>query len=414
VLFVFVFLGGVSRGIIALIRRQLPAAMPFSWRQGAASLHRPNNQTTAVMTAIGMGTFLLVTLYTIQGILLNQVRQRSGPGEPNLVLFDVHKGQTGSVEELLKPFSARVIEEVPIVTMRLAAIKGKPVEAIRTDPRSQIPGWVLRREYRSTYRDRLSGTEQLIRGKWFPRSTANQGAIPVSLEQGIADSLHVGLGDTLEFDIQGVSVQTYVASIRKVDWQRLQPNFFIVFPTGVLEDAPQFFAVTIRTRSADVSAAIQNAVAERLSNVSVIDLSYILETLDAVLNKISAAIRWVALFTIVTGIAVLGSAIWTSRSQRLREAILLRTLGARRAQILGTVAAEYLLLGMTAAIVGAVLAIFASWGLSIYFFKTVASFPPAPILLIIALSTALTVAGGLLGCWGIFRGSALETLRAET
>ncbi|HEY7165264.1 MAG TPA: FtsX-like permease family protein [Candidatus Binatia bacterium] len=414
VLFAFVFLAGVSRALIALIRRQLPAILPFSWRQGAASLHRPNNQTTAVMTAIGLGTFLLVTLYTVQGMLLNQVRERSGQGEPNMVLFDIQKTQTENVEELLKSFSARLIEEVPIVTMRLAAIKGKPVEEIRSDPQSRIPRWVLRREYRSSYRDRLSGTEHLIRGRWYSSFSANAGPIPVSMERGIAESLRVEIGDRLDFDIQGVTVQTYVASLRQVDWQRIRPNFFVVFPTGVLENAPQFFAITIRTRSAEVSAAIQNAVAERFPNVSVIDLSYILETLDAVLGKISAAIRWVALFTIVTGMAVLGSAIWSSRSQRIREAILLRTLGAGRSQILGTVAAEYLFLGMIAAIVGASLAVFASWALSIYFFKTVATFPPAPIIVIVALSTFLTVAAGMLGCWGIFRRSALETLRAET
>jgi putative ABC transport system permease protein len=326
----------------------------------------------------------------------------------------VQKTQTGNIEGLLKSYSARVIEEVPIVTMRLAAIKGRPVEEIRADPQSRIPRWVLRREYRSSYRDRLSGTEHLIRGKWYSSFRANAGPIPISLERGIAESLRVGLGDGLDFDIQGVTVQTYVASLRQVDWQRIRPNFFVVFPTGVLENAPQFFAITIRTRSAEVSAAIQNAVAERFPNVSVIDLSYILETLDAVLGKISAAIRWVALFTIVTGMAVLGSAIWSSRSQRIREAILLRTLGAGRSQILGTVAAEYLFLGMIAAIVGASLAVFASWALSIYFFKTVATFPPAPIIVIVALSTFLTVAAGMLGCWGIFRRSALETLRAET
>ena len=413
VFFAFAFLAGVSKAVIALIRWQLPAELSFTWRQGAASLHRPNNQTTAVMTAIGLGTFLLVTLYTIQGMLLNQVRQRSGGGEPNLVLFDVQKAQTPDVEKLLNSYSARVGEEVPIVTMRLTAIRGTSVEQIRADPKSQIPRWVLRREYRSTYRDRLSGTERIINGSWYGTASSDR-PIPISVEKGLADSLRVGLGDALDFDIQGVRIQTYVASLRQVDWQRVQPNFFVVFPSGVLEQAPQFFAITIRSGSAEVSAAIQNAIAQRFPNVSVIDLSYILEQLDAVLNRISAAIRWVALFTIITGIAVLGSAIWSSRSQRIREAILLRTLGARRAQILGSVVTEYLLVGLIAAIVGAMLAVLASWALSIHFFKTVATFPTAPIFVIVALSTVLTVVAGMLGCWGIFRGSALETLRAET
>ena len=297
--------------------------------------------------------------------------------------------------------------------MRLAAIKGNRVDEIRVDPASRIPRWALRREYRSTYRDRLTSTERIIAGTWQPRVDSGSQSIPVSLEKGLAQSLHVTVGDSLEFEIQGVSVQTHVASLREVDWQRVQPNFFVVFPEGVLETAPQFYAVTVRSNSSQVSANLQRAIAEHFPNVSVIDLSFILETLDSVLGKISAAIRFIALFTILTGLAVLGSAVLSSRSQRLKESILLRTLGAPRSQIVATVIAEYTSLGAVAAVTGALLAIFASWGLSIYFFKTVASFSPVPILLILFLVTVVTVAAGGLGCWGIFRRSALETLRAE-
>jgi putative ABC transport system permease protein len=172
--------------------------------------------------------------------------------------------------------------------------------------------------------------------------------------------------------------------------------------------------VTVRTDSKDVSARLQRAIAEQFSNVSVIDLGQILDTLDSILGRVSAAIRFVALFTILTGIAVLGSAVLSSRSQRLKESILLRTLGAPRSQVIGTVMAEYVFLGAIAAVTGASLGILASWGLGIYFFKTVASFSFAPIAVILVIVTAVTVAAGGIGCWGIFRRSALETLRAET
>jgi putative ABC transport system permease protein len=395
------------------MRKLAPGFLSFSWRQGLANLHRPNNQTTAVMLAIGLGTFLLVTLYNVRNMLMSQVVERSGRGEPNLVLFDVQKDQRRGIAELIRSFNLSLYDEVPVVTMRLAAVKERRVEEIRADRESRIASWALRRQYRSTYRDRLVGTEKIIAGTWQGRVDGEAQPIPVSLEKGIAETLRVGLGDTLEFEIQGVPLRTRVASLREVDWQRVQPNFFVVFPEGVLEDAPQFYAVVARAESSRASANMQNAVVERFPNVSAIDLTLVLNTLDAILGRVSDAIRFVALFTILTGCAVLASAVLSSRSQRLKESILLRTLGAPRWQIVTSVIAEYVFLGLISALTGALLAIAASWGLSFYFFKTAAALSLAAIFSVPVLVTCLTVIAGALGCWGIFRRSALETLRAE-
>ena len=151
------------------------------------------------------------------------------------------------------------------------------------------------------------------------------------MEKGIAESLQVGLGDALHFEIQGVTLATRVASLREVDWQRVQPNFFVVFPEGALESAPQFYALVARAESNLAAARLQRAVVERFPNVSVIDLSLILSTLDAILSKVSGAMRFVALFTILTGLAVLASAVLGSRTQRMKESILLKTLGRHAA-----------------------------------------------------------------------------------
>jgi putative ABC transport system permease protein len=198
-----------------------------------------------------------------------------------------------------------------------------------------------------------------------------------------------------------------------VEWERLEPNFFVVFPEGVLESAPQFYAVVARAETGAASANLQRAIVERFPNVSVIDLNLVLNTLESILSKVSAAIRFVALFTLLTGIAVLASAVLSSRSQRVRESILLRTLGAPRRQIVTTIVAEYLFLAVIACVTGTVLGIFASWGLSFYFFQTAATISLAPILIILLAVTVGTVVAGVVGCWGIFRRSALEALRAE-
>ena len=414
VLAVFGLLAALARMMSALMRRIAPSFLTFSWRQGLANLHRPSNQTTAVMLAIGLATFLMVTLYSVQNMLLSQVRERTGRGEPNLVLFDVQRDQRPAIEQLLDSFGIGVRDQVPIVTMRLAAVKNRPVEEIRADPAATIPDWALRREYRSTYRDRLTGTERILDGSWRGRVGASPEPIPVSLEKGIAETLRVNVGDTLQFDVQGVLLATQVANIREVDWQRLEPNFFVVFPAGVLEAAPQFFAIVARTESSQVSASVQRALVERFPNVSAIDLTLVLSTLDAILGRVSDAIRFVALFTVFTGFAVLASAILSSRSQRIKESILLRTLGAPRAQIVSSIVAEYLFLAVLSCIAGALLAMVASWGLSFYFFRAVAAISLAPIIAIVVSVTAATVVAGVLGCWGIFQRSALDSLRAET
>lgn len=413
VLVVFGALFLLARAGSALLRRAAPRVLSFAWRQGLANLYRPNNQTTAVTLAIGLGTFLLVTLYGVQSMLVNQVTLRGGHGEPNLVLFDVQKDQRRGIADLIKSHEIALKAEVPIVTMRLSAVKGRTVEELRADSKANIPPWVLRREYRSTYRSGLTGTEKIIQGVWQGKAAEGSESIPVSVEKGIAENLQVGLGDELLFEIQGVPLATRVVSIREVDWQRVQPNFFVVFPEGALESAPQFFAVVARAESNLASAKLQRAVVERFPNVSVIDLSLILTTLDSILGKVSGAMRFVALFTVVTGLAVLASAVLGSRSQRLKESILLKTLGAPRRQIIETIVAEYLFLGGIAGVAGAILGIAAALGLGYYFFGTAVSISLGPVVGMLFVITVATVLAGAISCWGVFRRSPLEALRAE-
>jgi putative ABC transport system permease protein len=414
VLLSFGTLTALAWSLSAAIRKLVPYHWPFSWRQGLANLHRPDNQTVAVMLSIGLGTFLLATLYNARAMLLRQVEERGATGEANLVLFDVQSDQRADVGALLQSLGIPNPEQVPIITTRLAAVKGRSVDEIRRDEKPSIPLWALRREYRSTYRDHLTGTEQIIAGRWQGRVAAETRPIPISIEKGIAEALRVGVGDTLQFDLQGVPLDTVIASIREVDWQRIQPNFFVVFPAGVLEQAPQFYAVVTRADSKELSARIQRAVVERFPNVSMIDLALVLDTLESILNRVTSAIRFIALFTILTGIAVLTSAILSRRSQRLKESILLKTLGAPRRQIVATIVAEYLCLSLIACLAGAILSIFATWGLSYFFFGTVPAVAPISMAAIGLSASALTVALGVAGCWGIFKKPALEALRAET
>jgi putative ABC transport system permease protein len=299
-------------------------------------------------------------------------------------------------------------------------VKGRTVDEIMKDGdddsddhAERVPRWTLRREYRSTYRDHLAESETLVDGEWVERASFDDEAIPISIEKGIAEDLSVGLDDEIVFDVQGIPMTTRVASIREVDWRRVQANFFVVFPAGVLEDAPGFHIVTTRVADSAQSARMQRAVVDRYPNVSSIDLTLILQVIDDVVGRISFGIQFMALFTVFTGVVLLVTAITNSRYQRLGEGVLLRTLGATRAQILKIQFAEYLFLGVMASLTGATLAVAADAALAKFVFEIEFTFPLVHVVVAMLANIALTCTVGLVSSLGITRRSPLAVLRAE-
>ena len=407
---IFGLLSGVAKLIMLLVRRWFPSSWPYVWRQGLANLYRPLNQTTLLMLSLGLGTFLILTLYLTHHVLLDKV-SRSSRNQPNLLLFDIQSDQKPEVSELLRSLNVPVLHDVPIVTVRLSSIKGRSVEQVRRE--SPTSEWALLREYRCTYRNRLVETEEIVEGSWQGRVNDSATVVPVSLEEGIAENLKVSVGDTLEFDVQGVPMMARVASIRRVDWDQLRTNFFILFPEGVLENAPQFHVVAARVPSRPLLAKLQRAIMQRFPSVSSIDLALILDTMNAVLDKVSFVIRFMASFSVITGLMVLAAAVATGRYQRLRESVLLRTLGASRAQILKILMVEYLLLGAFAAATGGILALAATGCLAYFVFDSVFVPSPAPVVIAFFIVTALTLAIGLLNSRGVCDKAPLETLQAS-
>jgi putative ABC transport system permease protein len=321
--------------------------------------------------------------------------------------------------------------------MRLQSIRGKPVtELLAARPDSAAPrgssgaadrrsrrarrdpdgepgnAWALRREYRSTYRDTLVASERLIAGRWWIMDDPSS-PVGVSLEQSLAAELGVKVGDEIVWDVQGLSVPTRVASLREVDWARFEPNFFAVFSPGALEQAPQTLIALVRVPDPAARGALQRRLAEQFANVSSLDHAQVQQALERLVDRVVLAIRFMALFTLVTGAVVLVGAVATTRDQRVREGALLRTLGATRAQVLRVVLAEYLALGLVAAIVGAALAVLAGWALAHWLFETPFVVPAAPLASLLAVVALGAAAVGLTGSGDVVRRTPLEVLRAE-
>jgi putative ABC transport system permease protein len=307
-----------------------------------------------------------------------------------------------------------VIQEAPIVTMRLPEVKGRKTADILLDPQRKTPEWELEREDRTTYRDQLTDTEKISAGQWIGRVDYHPGdTVPISLDGDIAKDLGTKIGDELVFDVQGIIIKTKLASTRTVDWKRFQTNFFVVFPAGVLENAPTFHVLVSRVPTPADSAKLQNAIVAKFPNVSAIDLTSVIQTVDSILSKVALVIRVMSLFTVGAGVIVLASTIWSGRYQRLQESILLRTLGASRLQIWKILCAEYFLLGLFASVTGIVLAVGASWGLAKFVFKL--SYAPSvwPLFVAAGAVSLFTVAVGLVASRGVGSAPPLEILRAE-
>ncbi len=401
-----------ARGAMEAVRRLAPAAWPYPARQGLANLYRPGNQTLVLMLTLGLGTFLIATLWLVQGSLLGQIAVTSSGERPGLILFDIQPDQRGGVVALIEAQGEPVLDQIPVVTTSLAAINGRDTDDIRQDSTSQVERWTLRHEYRSTYRPRLVDSETLVEGALVARVPADTAVVPVSLETGVAGDLGVGVGDRLTWNVQGVRLESEVASLREVDWARVQPNFFVVFPEGPLDGAPQFDIVLTGGGSAEASARLQREVVRAYPNVSVVDVRLVLNLVQGVLGQVSFVLQFMALFSILTGLVVLAGAVLLSRFHRIEESVLLRTLGAARGQVRWILVWEYLLLGLLAASVGVGLALVGGWALSRWVFEV--PFVPAwgGVLVALGVVPALTVGIGLAGSRGVLGRPPLEVLRS--
>jgi putative ABC transport system permease protein len=409
----FAILAGIATIFMKLIRRNFPAAWGFPARQSLQNLFRPQNQTLTLVLAIGVGTFLISTLYFTKDVLLAQASLDAQKNSPNMILLDVQTEQAKAVTQTIKNSGSPVLNDIPIVTMRIQSIKGKTVNQIREDSTSGINRWVLNHEFRVTYTDSLKNSETLTAGEWIP-SVDDTNLIPISISDNFAEDAQVAIGDKISFNVQGVMMNTEVRSVRAVDWTQMDPNFTIVFPRGVLEDAPQFRVITTKVPNDNASAALQQQLVSSFPNISILDLRQIISVVEDLLNKIAWLINFMAFFSIFTGIIVLLGAVRTSKFQRIRESVLLRTIGARSSQILKILALEYFYLGALGTLSGILLSLLSSQLLAWLLFDSVFTPSIFPFLVLFPAITLLVIFIGLTNSISVIKSPPLEVLRKES
>ncbi|MER3429968.1 MAG: hypothetical protein C4324_02795, partial [Blastocatellia bacterium] len=345
----------------ALLIRLLKTAKKmgsFSISLAINSLYRPGNQTRVVLLAVGLGTFVVLAVQSLQQNLIREFDFTKKSSLPSLFFVDIQKSQIESVGRLIQQRTGEVPETTPTVRARIAFVNGIPLDFGKAEMRRQQGQ--IGREFVITYRPNLDKNERVTAGQWWP---AGFSEVPeVSVEEGMAERLAVVPGDSITFDISGRKITARIANIRRLDLRNTRTAFVFVFRPGVIESAPQTFAATVLSRmTATERQRLQREIVEAFPNVQIFDVADILLAVRRLLENFVLAISFVGGIVILSGILILAGSIALTKSQRVYENAVLKTLGANRKSLALTLVSEYALLGFTAGLIGSVFATAMSW-----------------------------------------------------
>jgi putative ABC transport system permease protein len=333
-----------------------------------------------------------------------------GPGRaPAFFFIDIQPDQAPAFRRLVQDKTGREPTLTPVVRSRLASINGAPVSRDARQHREEV--WYLSREYVLTWAAQPPPENPVVAGRWWtPEEAAREPLI--SVEEEIAKNLGVGIGSTLGFDIQGVTVTARVVNLRRVEWQTFNTNFFVIFSPGALDGAPTTWLATARVPPAD-ELAVQSAVTAAFPNVTAIPIREVLERIAGVLDQIALAIRLLAGVSIATGLIVTAGALGVSRHQRLYQSVILKALGATRGLVARVFAVEYALLGAAAGLGGSALAAALAW--SVLHWALDVRWGGSLVTLVwgIGASAALALGVGFLGTFRLLGRKPLAVLRSE-
>jgi len=404
---------GLSRALVRLTR-WMPRARGLAWRHGLASLDRPGGHTVRVVVAVGLGVMLLVAIALLEANLGRQLAYEQKREAPSFFFIDVQPDQREPFAKLVGEVSGVAPVVTPVVRARLAAIDGTPVTRELIDRRKrEAPekNWYLTREYMLTWAAAPPAANKITHGRWW---TAGEAAARprVSVDDEAARYFGVGVGGTLTFDVQGVPIEAEVMNLRKIDWQSLSANFFMVLSPGALDGAPTIYLATARV-PADVETRLQDRVVAAFPNITAIPLRGVLERVSEVLAQIAFGVRFMALFSIAAGLVVMAGALAATRYQRLYESVILKTLGATRWAIARAFAVEYACLGAAAGAGGTALAAVLAWIVQRFVLDTPWTLEPETLVLGVVLTTLVSLAIGLLATVRLLGQKPLAVLRQE-
>jgi putative ABC transport system permease protein len=375
---------------------------------GLAALARPGAGTTGAIVALGLGVMVVGSMWLVESGLQRSFAEALPEQAPSLFLVDIQPDQWPAVREELTAFGAVNVDSTPVAMGRLRSVDGRPVAELARERRDTgRSAWMFTRELRLTWSEELPPDNQIVSGALW----SEPDAFEISLEQDYAEDLGADVGSTITLDVQGVEIELLVTSIRTVEWESFGINFFMVVEPGPLDDAPHWRLAVARIEPPERELELQAALAGEFGNVTVLRVRPLLEKLSSVFARVSAGVRGLGSFTILTGLVILAGSVASSALRRGREAALLKSLGVTRGIIVRLFAVEYALIGLVAGSIGAVGAVALAW----VFLTRVAGVNAAPHLAAVpvagAATAALALVSGLLASTRPLATPPMATLR---
>jgi len=387
----------------------------FALRQAVLHIARPGNQTRVILLAVGLGTFFILGVRTLQANLLQDFAVQVGDDAPDMFLIDIQQDQKDSLASFIdqQNGSEAPPNVMPTLRARITAVRGREVNL---ETYEQVRGrGSLSREYTVTYRPQLNANEEILQGAWWPATPAT-GEAEVSIEESLQKRFRINIGDEMQFDVLGRTIPAKVTSIRKVNWRDYRSGgFMLVFRPGALENAPHSYIASVNgPRETVARARMQAQLVARYPNVSVIDLREVLDTIQSIVNGVTLGVSVVGGLVLLAGLLILVGAVSMTKFQRVYEAAILKTLGASSRLIAAMLLLEYGVLGAIAGTIGALGAIALSWAVATYALELDTWHTWPSITLVGIVATALGVAAiGVLASLDVLRHKPLASLRAE-
>ncbi|MGA9443449.1 MAG: FtsX-like permease family protein [Methyloceanibacter sp.] len=400
--------GALVQRYAARHRRTKPPAVALAW----ASIGAPGSLARAIAVSLGLGLGLLIAVALIHGSLLTEIESHVEVDAPAYYFLDVEPDSLAAFQKTAKTVEPDAkMDNAPMLRGRIVELKGVPVDKAEVSPDTR---WVVSGDRGLTYTDSVPGSSEVEEGEWW--SEDYDGPPLVSFDGELARGLGLKLGDMVTVNILGRNVEAKIASMRKIDWESLAINFVMVFSPSTLQGAPHRLVTTLELPKGtppETEAEIVQSLAERFPLVTAIKIGDIVDAARAMLSKLMAAISATAGFTLLIGAAVLAGAVSAGQQRRTYLAVLYKTLGATRRQILGAELIEFGLLGFATALLAVIIATVTAWALCTFAFDITFVFDPWAAIMTIAIALTLVLSVAAITTWRVLSVKAAPYLRAE-
>jgi putative ABC transport system permease protein len=396
---------GAAARLLLFALQKIPRPSCMSLRQGIRNLNRPGNQLVSILIAVGLGVAFILTIYFLQSSLLSQIVKSAPADYPNVFLLGVTQQDKPALQDFLSRHEGIIAHSLmPAIPSRLSTVDGRTADELDLTPHDRRR---FRGEFTLTWTGPIPPDTRVVEGRWWSPPFESP---MISVGEEAARQFGIRIGSILEFDINGKTVRGAVVNIRDIEFSRPGISNQFMFSPGALEGLPVSY-IGAAQMSASLVADFQSRLFRRFPNITSVDVGQVLVRVQDLLDKISVVIRFVALFAIVAGMTILASSVVATRYQRIRETILLKTLGATRAQAAGIQAAEFLIIGLAAGLTGSTLAAIAAHFLLGRLLDTDFDFQWLPLLIATISTAAIAIATGWLANRGVLKHKPLEILR---